>query len=140
MGVRAPVLGSYGYRSPLAGLDKRPDALGHSVHSEGYSATSPAPPSVLYQCGRPNPVQSPEAVREKVLWKGRSPRKSPRSLFHERRWASLSKAGTSVTPGGWCRSQLAPVFLASLWVGLQGQGTGLGFQLEEPWAMCSFGM
>lgn len=57
MGVRAPVLGSYGYRSPLAGLDKRPDALGHSV-SIVKGTAPPAPPHHLFSISVDGPILS----------------------------------------------------------------------------------
>lgn len=119
MGVTVPrsaCLGAMDPVAPLATLDKRPDdkrppVIKRNTVSTVEGAEPPGPPYHLFFISVDGSILStPRMVPEKPARRGGAPRNSQTPLPCVQ--ISLpSKTDTSVTPGGWCRSQRAPIFI-----------------------------
>lgn len=102
--------------APLATLDKRPDdkrppVIKRNTVSTVEGAEPPGPPYHLFFISVDGSILStPRMVPEKPARRGGAPGNSQTPLPCVQ--ISLpSKTDTSVTPGGWCRSQRAPIFI-----------------------------
>lgn len=114
MGVTVPrsaCLGAMDPVAPLATLDKRPPVIKRNTVSTVEGAEPPGPPYHLFFISVDGSILStPRMVPEKPARRGGAPRNSQTPLPCVQ--ISLpSKTDTSVTSGGWCRSQRAPIFI-----------------------------
>lgn len=119
-GSQSPGMGLWGTKgscSPLGHSEQEPNAWGSPCPSGGRRATT-ALPSVL--CSGDDPVLSTPERFLRNLREGGAPGNLPEASSTCAHWPP-PKTDTSVTPGGWCRTQMAPS-LHRLGVIFQNQG------------------